>query len=194
MRTRLLSTLETTLAIAAVLGVAGHSDAQQRTRRAQTPRQQTITIKGQVPAPQVVTVRPREVPAVSRQVLVPTYYDRSFWPVILPGYQLVQRSELTGVGATDTAAAPIATAGQSGTPQPAPALLPAPPITQPLPGAQPASTAAAPVQPQTTAGTRDQELEALQREIRMREARLDSLLNRVHREYGPARPDTTRKP
>jgi hypothetical protein len=43
----------------------------------QQPRQQaprrgaTIEIRGQVPTPQVVTVRPRETPAFSRRVLVP---------------------------------------------------------------------------------------------------------------------------
>ena len=48
---------------------------------AQTPRRQApIEIRGQVPTPQVVTVRPREVPAYSRQVLVPNFYDHDFWP------------------------------------------------------------------------------------------------------------------
>jgi hypothetical protein len=58
--------------------------------RAQTTRrQETIEIRGQVPTPQVVTVRPREAPAYSRRVLVPAFFDRDFWPSILPPLQIV---------------------------------------------------------------------------------------------------------
>lgn len=76
---------------------------------AQTPRRQApIEIRGQVPTPQVVTVRPREVPAYSRQVLVPNFYDHDFWPSILPGYQIVQPRTVSGrmPGDTATTAAP----------------------------------------------------------------------------------------
>ena len=60
--------------------------------RAQTPRrQETIEIRGQVPTPQVVTVRPREAPAYSRSVLVPAFFDHDFWPSILPPLQIVSR-------------------------------------------------------------------------------------------------------
>jgi hypothetical protein len=73
---------------------------------AQTPRRQApIEIRGQVPTPQVVTVRPREVPAYSRQVLVPNFYDHDFWPSILPGYQIVQPRTVTGRMPGDTATA-----------------------------------------------------------------------------------------
>ena len=65
-------------------------------------RQQPIEIRGQVPTPQVVTVRPREVPAYSRQVLVPNFYDHDFWPSILPAYQLVPQRMLTGEVPGDT--------------------------------------------------------------------------------------------
>jgi len=55
-----------------------------------TPRrQETIEIRGQVPTPQVVTVRPRETPAYSRRVLVPTFFDRDFWPSILTPLEIV---------------------------------------------------------------------------------------------------------
>jgi hypothetical protein len=57
----------------------------QPTRR----RQPTIEIRGTVPTPQVVTVRPREVPAYSRQVLVPRFYDHDFWPEIQEGYAIM---------------------------------------------------------------------------------------------------------
>ncbi len=55
-----------------------------------------IVIRGTVPTPQVVTVRPREEPKYSRQVLVPQFYNRSFLSDILPGYQLVSLRQLAG--------------------------------------------------------------------------------------------------
>src|SRR5690242_6796505 len=51
-------------------------------------RQETIEIRGQVPTPQVVTVRPREMPAYSRRVLVPAFFDHDFWPSILPPLEI----------------------------------------------------------------------------------------------------------
>jgi len=70
------------LALAADTSVAS---AQRRPAR----RQPTIEIRGTVPTPQVVTVRPREVPAYSRQVLVPRFYDHDFWPEIQEGYAIM---------------------------------------------------------------------------------------------------------
>jgi len=58
-------------------------------QRRQPRRQPTIEIRGTVPTPQVVTVRPREVPAYSRQVLVPRFYDHDFWPEIQEGYAIM---------------------------------------------------------------------------------------------------------
>ena len=66
-------------------------------------RQQPIEIRGQVPTPQVVTVRPREVPTYSRQVLYPRFYDHDFWPSILPAYQLVTKRQMTGIVPVDSA-------------------------------------------------------------------------------------------
>ena len=92
-------------------------------RRAET----TIEIRGQVPTPQVVTVRPREAPAYSRRVLVPAFFDHDFWPSILPPLQLVApsgrpRADTTGRATADSAsrALPVAPRPPSGTP---PALL-----------------------------------------------------------------------
>lgn len=59
-------------------------------------RQEPITIRGTVPTPQVVTVRPREVPTYQRNVLVPNFYDRDFWAVILPAYLVVPERMVTG--------------------------------------------------------------------------------------------------
>jgi hypothetical protein len=83
-----------TLALASLVAV-NSAEAQRPTPprpapRTQTPRrQETIEIRGQVPTPQVVTVRPRETPVYSRRVLVPAFFDRDFWPSILPALQIV---------------------------------------------------------------------------------------------------------
>jgi hypothetical protein len=68
-------------------------------------RQQPIEIRGQVPTPQVVTVRPREVPTYSRQVLYPRFYDHDFWPSILPAYTLVTKRQVTGMIPIDSVTA-----------------------------------------------------------------------------------------
>jgi hypothetical protein len=75
----------------------------QNTKKPAPRRQAPIEIRGQVPTPQVVTVRPREVPAYSRQVLVPNFYDHDFWPAILPGYRLVAQRQITGQVPVDSA-------------------------------------------------------------------------------------------
>jgi|RhiMethySRZTD1v2_1073278.scaffolds.fasta_scaffold29315_2 hypothetical protein len=85
--------------------------AQQPTQR---PRQQaprrgaTIEIRGQVPTPQVVTVRPRETPGFSRRVLVPGILDHDFWPSILPPLDIVSpagtRSDTTSRSTADSTA------------------------------------------------------------------------------------------
>ena len=81
----------------AVVSVA--AEAQQPTQPAQQPtrrRQAPIEIRGQVPTPQVVTVRPRAMPTYSRQVLVPRFFDHDFWPDIQLGYQLVPERQING--------------------------------------------------------------------------------------------------
>ena len=75
----------------------------QNTKQPVKRRQQPIEIRGQVPTPQVVTVRPREVPTYSRQVLYPRFYDHDFWPSILPAYQLVMKRQMTGIVPVDSA-------------------------------------------------------------------------------------------
>ena len=107
--------MRTTIALAlsaAVLlpALAGAQDTTRTTRRPTTTarRQQPIEIRGTVPTPQVVTVRPREVPTYSRQVLVPNFYDHDFWPAILPGYRVVARRQITGQIPADSGAARMA--------------------------------------------------------------------------------------
>ena len=88
--------------------------------RAQTPRrQETIEIRGQVPTPQVVTVRPREMPNYSRRVLVPAFFDHDFWPSILPPLEIV--SPTRGPVADSASRAPADSATRS---RPAPSRPP----------------------------------------------------------------------
>lgn len=139
----------TRVAFAAMLAAAAFVPLEAEAQRAPARRQQSIEIIGQVPTPQVVTVRPREVPAYDRRVLVPTFYDHDFWQSILPGYLLVRERMIIGTVAGDSAAArrdstpPAITNAPAGTVTPPPAGSPPPP--------PPASTvgqpAARPVQP-----------------------------------------------
>jgi len=77
-----------------VVAIAADSTVASAQRR-QPRRQATIEIRGTVPTPQVVTVRPREVPAYSRQVLVPRFYDHDFWPEIQEGYAILSNRMVT---------------------------------------------------------------------------------------------------
>lgn len=87
--------------------------AQQPTPRRQAP----IVIRGQVPTPQVVTVRPRAVPAYSRQVLVPRFYNHDFWPEIQESYQLVPERLLRGDAKLDSLTARSDSVGTVGLPK-----------------------------------------------------------------------------
>jgi hypothetical protein len=141
--------MRTTIALAlsaAVLlpALAGAQDTT-RTRRPTARRQAPIEIRGQVPTPQVVTVRPREVPTYSRQVLVPNFYDHDFWPAILPGYRVVARRQVTGQVPLDSAsqrlARPVTGADSVRQVTPVTPTAPATPGgTPPQAGTPPAST------------------------------------------------------
>ena len=129
--------------VAAAVLVPSLAEAQRTTRRRQTP----IEIRGQVPTPQVVTVRPREVPAYSRQVLVPNFYDHDFWQSILPAYQLVPERVITGAvpgdttaAARDTTAAARDTTGAAGAAVTPPAAAVPADTTRRTPGTTPART------------------------------------------------------
>ena len=137
------------MAVAFALPALAHAQGTTPTvRRRQAP----IEIRGQVPTPQVVTVRPREVPTYSRQVLYPRFYDHDFWPSILPAYQLVPMRQVTGAVPVDSATARADSAATTGlrpalptTPAPASSVRQAPPApradsTTQQPGTPPART------------------------------------------------------
>jgi hypothetical protein len=112
-------------ALFGLLASSAYAQQQPPPSRTQPPRRaETIEIRGQVPTPQVVTVRPRETPSYSRRVLVPGFLDRSFWPSILPALQIVSPVGVPADTATRTpdsasVARPAAARTPSGTP-PAP--------------------------------------------------------------------------
>lgn len=145
------------LSLAAMVAGAAHVAAQQQSAPPKKPPKagQTIVIRGQVPTPQVVTVRPREVPAYDRQVLGAANGIGSFWSSAMPGYRILSRSQVTGKAATDSApAAAVAGAGAPG-----------------APGAAPAGAAAQ----STYLEARTREMETIRGELAQRRARLDSL-------------------
>ena len=169
-------------AAVALMLCASISEAQQPTRRGTS---RTIEIRGQVPTPQVVTVRPREAPQFDRNVLVPDFYNPDFLGLATVGYQLVPRSTITGSQA-DT----VRLAERQMTP-PAVGV-----ISTPTPPPQPvvAGTPAAPTDT-TAEAARRAEIEAIRKEIAMRRARLDSIAGRVQQMGAPAaQRDTTRRP
>lgn len=123
----------------------------QNTKQPVKRRQQPIEIRGQVPTPQVVTVRPREVPTYSRQVLYPRFYDHDFWPSILPAYQLVTKRQMTGVVPVDSATVRADSAAAHGLRSAVPAgTTPAAPgdsVRQQAPAARPDSVTPQPGTP-----------------------------------------------
>lgn len=163
---------------------------------AQQPRQprpragETIVIHGQVPTPQVVTVRPRAVPDYSRQVLGPALFDQVRAGAMMGGYQLVERRQVTGQVLVDTAGAAalaadsMAMAAQqrelARTQARLDSLRRAP--------ASPAAPGRAALSPADSAA-RAAEIQAIMKELEVRRARLDSLAAAV-RSMGV--PDTTR--
>jgi hypothetical protein len=74
---------------------------------------QAIEIRGQVPTPQVVTVRPRQIPMFSREVLTPAFFDRSFWASLLIPYEIVPNLPAVA-GAASSSPTPPALPADSG--------------------------------------------------------------------------------
>jgi hypothetical protein len=172
-----------TFATVTVLTLVAASAAAQDPPRRTGDR--TIEIRGQVPTPQVVTVRPREAPQFDRNVLVPDFYNRDFLGLATVGYQLVPRRTITGAQADTVLIVERPTppaVGVISTPQPLP--------QQPVVAAQPA----APTDTSAEAARRA-EIAAIRAELAARRARLDSIAGRVQQMGAPATPrDTTRRP
>ena len=159
------------LAAALLVSFVASGASAQRRPRAGGPA--TIEIRGQVPTPQVVTVRPRAVPEFSRQVFVPEFYNPTVFPAVLTSYQIVARRQIVGSAPTDTVPPPLAQSGL-----PTIATVPdstAPQVIAPVkvPGIVPKATDSA------AAAARQQEIEQIRAELNRRRARLDSLAAEV---------------
>jgi hypothetical protein len=143
-----------------LLVIASRANAQQK---GPPPKKgQAIEIRGQVPTPQVVTVRPREVPTYDRRLLSPTFYTGTGNTASTEAVQLVPESQIRGTAALDTLPAGLAQHG--GTPTIAPLEL------HPDSMRNRRDTSVA-----MRAGASTAEIEAMRHELALRRARLDSL-------------------
>jgi len=57
--------------------------------RPTAPVADSAQIRAQAATPQLITVRPRQPLTFDAQLVVPTFYDRSFWPSIFAPYSVV---------------------------------------------------------------------------------------------------------
>ena len=142
-----------------LLVAASRAEAQQK---APPPKKgQAIEIRGQVPTPQVVTVRPREVPTYDRQLLAPAFDNGTGSTASPGGVQLVPESQVRGTTALDTLPAGIAREG--GVPTVGPLAV----HRDSMRNARDTAV--------TRAGASTAEIEAMRHELAVRRARLDSL-------------------
>lgn len=160
MRLRLIG-LAAACTIAPTLAAQGQQPAPKKPSTGQA-----IEIRGQAPTPQVVTVRPREVPAYTPVSLPGAVMASSSWPSVTAGYAITQSDQLAGRLPLDTSAAGIARGGAM------------------LGGAALAGAAAHPggagAGGGAPAGVSATEIEAMRAELKMRRARLDSLQRALH--------------
>jgi hypothetical protein len=142
----------------ALLVSGQRANAQQK---APPKKGQAIEIRGQVPTPQVVTVRPREVPTYDRQLLSPAFYSGTGSAAQTGAVQLVPESQIRGTAALDSLPAGVARGGN--VPTMAPLEL------------HPDSMRNRRDTAFTRAGASTAEIEAMRHELAVRRARLDSL-------------------
>jgi len=129
---------------------------------------QTIEIRGQAPTPQVVTVRPREVPAYAPTALPAAVMASGAWPTASAAYTIAPTNQLAGRLPLDTTQAGLARGG---------AAVGGVNVAAGAGGAQTLSTGAAPGAMSAASAA---EIEAMRKELAMRRARLDSLEQAIH--------------
>src|SRR6185312_10892667 len=173
--------LATAIALIVPLGAAAQQPKKSRTG-------ETIIIHGQVPTPQVVTVRPRAVPEYSRQVLGPELYEQSHAAMLDSGYDVVPLRQVTGQRLVDTTMAPLAAADSAALAAQREAIQRA---QARLDSLQRSAGDTAAARTNAADAARTQEIQELLRELRMHRERLDSLSAAVE---NIGRPDTSRTP
>lgn len=207
-----------TLLVGAAVAMACAAPVAAQQPKRPTRAGQTIVIRGQVPTPQVVTVRPRQAPDYDRGTLGSAPESAaSFWPALLPGYDVV--TERTVAGPTPLDSVPGAVARRRATAADS-ALARAREIRaiqnelevrrarldsldRALRGEDTTAVRRAPPRPSAAdSAARAQEIQAIQQELDRRRARLDSLQGVVRSLGAPAAkrdtsgtpPDSTRRP
>lgn len=155
------------IALLSLALIVAHGAAQGQQAPAPKPApkrvSQNIEIRGQAPTPQVVTVRPREVPTYKPSSLPQTVMTSGAWPAISSAYSVTPIVIMAGKLSIDTTAAGLARGGASGAAVAAGAAAGAAAA-----GAPGAAGAAMP-------GASSEEIEAMRRDMAVRRARLDSL-------------------
>ncbi len=129
---------------------------------------QAIEIRGQAPTPQVVTVRPREVPTYEPAALPNAVMASGAWPAVSSPYAIAPANQLAGQLPIDTTAAGLARGG---------ARAGGVAVAAGAAGAEDAAGRAGRAAP---TGASAAEIEAMRRELAMRRARLDSLEASLH--------------
>jgi len=129
---------------------------------------QTVEIRGQAPTPQVVTVRPREVPQYAPAGLPAAVVASGAWPTVSAAYTIAPTNQLAGRLPLDTTQAGLARGG---------AAVGGVVVAGAAGGAQALSSGAAPGAPSAASAA---EIEAMRLELAMRRARLDSLEQALH--------------
>ncbi len=154
MRRILVSPLSGMLLALGLAVSSGGVEAQQRSTPSRSAA--TIVIRGQVPTPQVVTVRPRQVPDYDRATLGPGGSGRSFWPSILAGYRVLGDWQVVGGLPRDSGLVALG-----------PPLLPRPPAESAERGVE--------ARDSLDAAARAAAIDSVRRELVLRRSRLDSL-------------------
>ena len=130
---------------------------------------QTVEIRGQAPTPQVVTVRPREVPQYAPAGLPAAVMASGAWPSVAAAYTIAPTNQLAGRLPLDTTQAGLARGG---------AALGGVAVAGAAGGRADAQHAAPrPARPSAASAA---EIEAMRKELAMRRARLDSLEQALH--------------
>jgi hypothetical protein len=153
------------IALVAVALVTAGAAAQQPQPPAPKPvpkrSGQTIEIRGQAPTPQVVTVRPREVPQYKASSLPQAVMTSGSWPAISTAYAVTPPLLVAGHLPIDTSAAGLARGGAS--------------VGAVAGAAAVGAAAAGGASGAGVAGTSSAEIVQMRRDLASRQARLDSL-------------------
>jgi len=169
------TTFAMALLCAATAAAAAQGQGQQPAPAKKPATGQAVEIRGQVPTPQVVTVRPREVPDYKPSGLPQAVMTAGAWSSVTAAFAITPALQVAGRLPLDTTSAGLARGGAmvggvaiAGAAAAGGAAAAA--------GGAPAAAAAG----TQVVGASAEEIEAMRRELAMRKARLDSLQRALH--------------